>query len=39
MRVGQREVANVQLLPPPQTAEAVRENLTWIREQMTTRMT
>jgi hypothetical protein len=32
---GRREAANIRLLPPPRTAAALRENLSWIKEQTT----
>jgi hypothetical protein len=32
---GRKEATNVQLLPPPRTAEAVQENLSWLKEQVT----
>ncbi|MEJ7714013.1 MAG: phage holin family protein [Pyrinomonadaceae bacterium] len=30
---GARKLAATQLLPPPQTAQAIKENLTWLKEQ------
>jgi hypothetical protein len=32
---GQREAADVELAPPPQTAEALKENLAWLKRQTT----
>ena len=34
LRSGRDGLAGVQLLPPPQTAEAAEENLAWLKEQM-----
>jgi hypothetical protein len=35
LAAGRREAASVRLLPPPRTAAALKENLTWIKEQTT----
>ncbi len=35
LRSGGQRLAGVQLLPPPQTAAALGENLTWLKEQLT----
>jgi hypothetical protein len=32
---GEKEVADVQLMPPPQTAQALKENIEWVKEQAT----
>ncbi len=34
LRSAGRELAGVQLLPPPQTAAALRENVAWLRDQL-----
>jgi hypothetical protein len=35
LRAGGAALADVQLLLPPQTAEAMKENLTWLKDQLT----
>jgi hypothetical protein len=32
LRTGQSRLAQVQILPPPQTAQAIEENLTWLQD-------
>jgi len=39
LAAGRKEAANIRLLPPPRTAAALRENLTWIKEQTTSATT
>jgi hypothetical protein len=34
LRAGGRELADVHLLPLPQTAAALKENVTWLKEQL-----
>jgi hypothetical protein len=36
---GRREAADVVLTPPPQTAEAIKENVQWLKEQTTSNKT
>lgn len=33
---GGKKIADVQLLPPPQTTQALKENLAWLKQQTTT---
>jgi len=35
IKAGGSALADVELLPPPQTAEAMKENLAWLKEQLT----
>jgi hypothetical protein len=32
---GREKIASVQLLPPPETAAALKENVAWVKEQIT----
>lgn len=35
LRDGREKIASVQLLPPPETAAALKENVAWVKQQVT----
>jgi uncharacterized membrane protein YedE/YeeE len=39
LAAGRTEALGVRLLPPPQTTEALKENLSWLKDQTTTEAT